>query len=111
MWKFGYRWFRTRRAIDMWLAYNRRIIRFARQWPERACVVGLHDLTRQFPALVELMRSQWGLELRPPAVSSILDRDLLHSTVSRLTKARCRRRRDVDSMYNELQSMAITTAR
>jgi hypothetical protein len=105
--QFGVKWFYLFRAINVWLRYNREIIRFSRGHPERSCVVCLHGLAGQLPATLASVRSRWGLELHDPDISTVLNQEMLHSRVSALV-AICCRRRDVRALYADLSGLAAS---
>jgi hypothetical protein len=54
------------------------------------------------------MQSRWGLKLRNPDISTVLDQEMLHSHVSALVALGCRRH-DVQAVYAELSELAAAS--
>ena len=71
--RLGFDMFRRAKAIDVWLAYNREIIRFADANPEYVRVLDLNRMAEAFPKLLRMMRTQWGFEVKDIDVREFMD--------------------------------------
>lgn len=58
---------KPRRAIDLWTAYNRRVVEFVRKHPEQSLVVSNDGATADAGAFVRAVNGKFGLELAVPA--------------------------------------------
>jgi hypothetical protein len=90
----------------MWLYYNRAIIKFARQFADRCCVLELERLEQDYPQAVDGMRQVWKIDLAEVGVDTVMDSALLRSVASPEIKAACRRRRRVTRTHAALQELA-----
>ncbi len=55
-----------RRAVDMWNAYNRRVVAFARRHPEQTLIISNDAATADAGAFVAAVNGKFGLHLDPP---------------------------------------------
>ena len=104
--RLGFSTFRRSRAIDLWLAYNRAMVRFARAHAECVRVLDLDHLDVGLPKALDVMREQWGFEVRDADTAQVFKRDLLSKSPAPAITSACRRRQDVQTLYAELQELA-----
>ncbi len=68
-------------AIDVWTSYNRRLLKFCRQFPEKSFLVHLNQIINDPERIVSLISSRLGIDLHAPN-KEIWEPDLLNQSVS-----------------------------
>lgn len=66
-------------AVKMWLLYNRRILQFRRQFPERSLLISIYTITREPSRFLSLVNEYFQLQL-PVSIPDVFDPSLLQAT-------------------------------
>jgi len=100
----GRRWgpFRYRRALDSWLAYNRRILSFVRRFPERSRLVDIDVLLQRPEPILEWAAERLGAPLQRVDLSRLYDPTLMSRVASRRAERAVAARSDVLELRVEL---------
>ena len=98
--------FRLHPAVELWLRYNRDVIRFARQHPHQSCVIAVEQLIADFPGFLARLRNEWGAPVQDIDLKDVFESRLLHGKVSWRVARACRRHAEVAAVYDQLLSLA-----
>lgn len=66
-------------AVKMWLLYNRRLLQFRRQFPERSLLISIYAIARDPSRFLSLVNEHFKLQL-PVSIPDIFDPSLLQAT-------------------------------
>lgn len=101
----GFDTFAYRRAIEMWCAYNERILQYAEQAPERLLVLSVRSLTDQ-PEFITDTLMRWGFDIHKADINALMRQDRLISRPS----ARCKdasRCQSVARIHDALEAVSM----
>lgn len=93
-------------AVDLWTAYNRRILDFALEHPEDCTIILVpDDIRADVDPRLAYAFERWRIPLPPPDLAAARDPALLTVTAPRWVEAVARRRDGAEPLYRELAQL------
>ncbi len=96
------------RALDSWLAYNRRILSFVRRFPARSLLVEIDVLLRRPEPVLEWLADRLGAPLQPAEFSRLYEPTLMTAVPSQRAVRAVAARPDVVGLQGELRGLAAS---
>ncbi|MEM7165652.1 MAG: sulfotransferase [Planctomycetota bacterium] len=95
--------FLWRRAADMWVSYNQRVLRFLAEHPQRCVLLCADSLATDFEPFLDAVRQSWQLPLHAIDTSDVFDPKLMRSHVPPVLRWKTRWRASVRQTLRQLE--------